>query len=325
MFLRPSSHLRLARVVCGAVACALLSGCLPVRPVPKPTAAKLLFGMGPEATTNNRLVNEAPVHMLSSWYNGPADLSWMTAWKGTVVTDAYAAGRSLHLIVYTNDAEVAVATKYGPGCGRAYPLSARFLGDMAQLADTFAGAATGPAFYVTLFTEFQTYPCTDNAWDPNPQTNNYLRALKDQYMAALAVFHKHAPNARVSLGWGGWQSGWTDPSIGGGRAMIPYFADVMRASDFQSFQMMNSTTAPSDIRAMTSLLGPFGAVMLAHYQPSDAATLTSDMQTLFTDTSVADLVHQGLFAFSFMNNTGMDDPTAYQAAKTAVVTYASSS
>jgi hypothetical protein len=231
----------------------------------------------------------------------------------------------LHLIVWSGDAERSLSTKYGTACGRAYPLSSRFVADMAKLADTFAGRANGPALYVTLFTEFQTYPCTDNAWKPNRQTTAYLRALQDRYMQVLRVFHNHAPNARVSLGWGGWQSQWTDTSTGGGRAMIPYFANVMRASDFQSFQLMDSTTAASDARAMTSLLGMYGAVMLAHYEPRDAATLISDMHALFTNTGVADLVRRGLFAFSFMNSKGMDSASAYQAAKTAVVTYARSS
>jgi hypothetical protein len=325
MLLRALNHprpSRLARLACFALALALLGGCLPLRPVPKPTGKKLLFGMGPEATSNNRLVREAPVRMLTSWYNGPGDLAWMTAWKGTVVKNAYAAGRPLHLIVWTGDGERSLATKYGTGCGRAYPLSSRFVGDMTRLADTFAGKANGPAFYVTLFTEFQTYPCTDNAWKPNRQTTAYLRALQDRYMRVLHVFHNHAPNARVSLGWGGWQSRWTDTGTGAGRAMIPYFGKVMRASDFQSFQLMDSTIAPSDARAMTSLLGRYGAVMLAHYEPHDAPTLDADMHALFTDASVADIVRRGLFAFSFMNGTGMDSASAYQAAKTAVRTYA---
>ena len=103
---------------------------------------------------------------------------------------------------------------------------------MTQLAQTFAGS--GP-LYVTLFTELQTYPCTDNTW---VGSENYYRALQDQYLAALAVFRQHAPNAKVSLGWGGWQARWDDPAKGGGRSLFPYFADVLAASDFQSFQAM---------------------------------------------------------------------------------------
>src|SRR2546423_1730420 len=102
MLLRALNHPRLgrlARLACFALALALLGGCLPVRPVPKPTGAKVLFGMGPEATSNNRLVREAPVRMLTSWYNGPNDLAWITGWKGSVVNDAYAAGRDPREIV----------------------------------------------------------------------------------------------------------------------------------------------------------------------------------------------------------------------------------
>jgi hypothetical protein len=32
----------------------------------------------------------------------------------------------------------------------------------------------------------------------------------------VAVFHQHAPNARVSLGWGGWQTRWEDEASGAG-------------------------------------------------------------------------------------------------------------
>jgi hypothetical protein len=323
---RPASSLFRVRFVAflaiAVIAVVALTACGPLRPVQKPSGSRVLFGMGPEATSDNRLVREAPVRMLTCWYNGPGDLDWMSGWKDDVVPNAYAAGRPMHLVVWTGDAERTVSTKYGTGCGRAYPLSDRFLGDMARLADTFRGGANGPPLYVTLFTEFQTYPCADNAWNPNAQTNAYLRALKDRYTQAMSIFHQHAPNARVSLGWGGWQSGWTDEQTGAGRAMIPHFADVMRASDFQSFQVMGSANARSDARAMTDLLSPYGAVMLAHYEPANGSSLESDMRAFFTDASVRDLVDRGLFAFSFMNDKGMDSGSAYQAAKTAVQTYA---
>ena len=105
--------------------------------------------------------------MLSSWYNGPDDLSWMTGWRGGTVPDSYAAGYAMHLIGWTGDPERTVDTAYGPACGRAYPLSSRFVDDMKQLALIFGGAVSGPPLYVTLFTEFQTYPCVDNTWSPD--------------------------------------------------------------------------------------------------------------------------------------------------------------
>lgn len=274
-----------------------------------PCPPKLLFGLGPEADAaqTNRLVIDAPVHMLSSWYNGPGDLGWMTGW-GTCtdscppfVDRKYAQGFAMHLIVWSDVPEVSLTTQYGPACGRAYPLSAGFLGDMAALADTFASSNLADRFYVTLFTEFQTYPCIDNQW---VGAENYYRALKDQYLAAVGVFHQHAPNAKVSLGWGGWQTRWDDPANGGGRSLFGYFADVMAASDFESFQAMQADSNVTDVTEMTRTLGAYGPVMLAHYgvdPVAQATTQTSDLHTMLTDSYLAQVKSLGLFAFSFMH------------------------
>jgi len=236
--------------------------------------------------------------MLTSWYNSPNDLTWMTAWQHNLVPTAYGSGYAMHLIVFSDAPEVQIQTQYGTACGRAYPLSDRFLDDMRQLAQTFAGTTNGPPLYITLFTEFQTYACPDNAWNPNAPTNAYYRALKDRYLETLAVFHQHAPNARVSLGWGGWQTRWDDPSIGAGRSMFPYFADLMRASDFQSFQAMQSDSNVADVLAMAQTLGAYGPVMLAHYKPdnSSQATFDADTQTLLTESYLSEMTAAGLFA-----------------------------
>jgi hypothetical protein len=274
---------------------------------PEPARPRLLFGMGPEANDarNVRLVQQAPVRMLTSWYNGPGDLAWMTGWKSGLVPRAYAAGYAMHLIVYSGDAEGPIATSYGEACGRRYPLSSRFLDDMRQLARVFAGAASGPRLYVSLFTEFQTYPCSDNAWSVNSAANAYYRALKGRYRAALATFHRLAPNARVSLSWGGWQARWDDQATGAGRSLFRHFEDVMRASDFQSFQAMATDSNVSDIRAMVRTLGVYGPVMLAHYKPDDGsrAVVEADLRAILTDRYLADVTEDGLFAMSFMDGT----------------------
>jgi hypothetical protein len=299
-------------------------------PTATPTAAtggpKLLFGLGPQADSavQKPLVLEAPVRMLTSWYISPDDLGWMTGWRDGRVPQSYAAGYALHLIVFTNGTETQVPTAYGMACGRPYPLSERFVDDMRQLAQIFAGAASGPPLYVTLFTEFQTYPCKDNAWNPNPETNAYYRALKDQYRAALAVFHQYAPNARVSLGWGGWQTRWDKPSTGAGRSMFQYFADVMRESDFQSFQAMQSDSNVQDVRAMVQILGAYGPVMLAHYKPDNGsqATFDADVRAMLTDSYLAEVTANGLFAWSFMDDTNLSASEAtYQYVKNAVIRF----
>jgi hypothetical protein len=247
--------------------------------------------------------------MLTSWYNGPGDLAWMTGWRGTFVPKAYKSGYALHLIVYSGQPHETISTKYGDACGEAYPLSDRFVGDMEKLARTFAGSGR---FYVTLFTEFQTYACTNNAWNPNPKTNAYWHALKDQYMAALHAFHKYAPNARVSLGWGGWQTRWDDPGIGGGRSMFKYFADVMRASDFQSFQAMQNDSNAVDVLKMTQTLGKYGPVMLAHYKPDNGSqsVFNADTRTMLTDSYLRKLVAARLFAWSFMDERNYSSSAA---------------
>lgn len=295
-----------------------------VTPAPVVSAPRLLFGLGPQVdgAAVARLTQEAPVHLLSAWYNGPQDLGWITdGYHQSMFDQQYAAGRSLHLIVWTGDAESTVSTSYGAACGRPYPLSDRFLGDMQQLAAAFAGSGT---LYVTLFTEFQTYPCTDNAWNPSAAVNNYYRALKDRYVAARSVIRQNAPNARVSLGWGGWQTRWDDPASGGGWSMFGYFADVMSASDFQSFQAMQSDGNVVDIAAMVNVLNDYGPVMLAHYKPDNGSQLTydADLAAMLTDAYLTQMTGAGLFAWSFMDSANLAaSETSYQFVKAAVQRY----
>jgi hypothetical protein len=292
----------------------------------QPAGPRLLFGMGPEADVarGSPLVRQAPVRMLTSWYNGPGDLAWMAGWKGTLVPRAYAAGYALHLIVYTGDPEGPIATSHGDACGRRYPLSGRFLDDMRQLARIFAGAASGPRLYVSLFTEFQTYPCNDNAWNADPAANAYYRALKDRYRGALGVFHQLAPNARVSLSWGGWQTRWDDPATGAGRSLFRHFRDVLRMSDFQSFQAMATDSNVDDIRAMVRTLGAYGPVMLAHYKPDNGsrAVFEADLRAILTDRYLTDVTEDGLFAMSFMDGANLASSSLYGFVRRAVKRYA---
>jgi hypothetical protein len=313
------------------------------RPTPAPTAtpapttpttpstARLLFGLGSQAESARAaaITAASPIHMLSSWYNGPNDLGWMTdAWHQSIYDSAYAAGYSLHLITWSELPETTFTASTGTVCGRQYPLSDRWLGDMQQLAQAFGGPANGPALYVTLFSEFQTYACIDNAWSPNTETTAYYTALIDQYTRAVAIFHQYAPNARVSLGWGGWQTRWDEPAIGGGRSMIPFFAAAMGAGDFVSFQAMAGDGNVADIRAMTATLGAYRPVMLAHHMP-DAdtnpistvnAVFAADIGTLLTASSVAGLVDDGLFAWSFLNDVPMQSSSTTFALVDAAVT-----
>jgi hypothetical protein len=279
-----------------------------------------MFGVGSEldGAIAERLTAESPVKMLSSWYSSPSDLGFMNGWQGALIPQAYARGYALHLIVWTNDSEQQLSTPYGPACGRAYPLSASFLNDMRQLARVYNG--TGP-LYVSMFTEFQTYPCQDNNW---AGSENYYRALQDQYRAAVNIFHGEAPRSKVSLTWGGWAATYDDPAKGGGRSLLPPFAGVMRASDYQSFQAMDTSANTAQIMAMTKLLHPYGPVMVSHYKPDNGsqATFNADMGNVFTPTNVAALRANGLFAFNFMDSVNINaSEEAYQKVKAVVQTY----
>lgn len=277
----------------------------------------------------SRLRTEAPasLRLLTTWYNGPNDLGWLTDWGDDLIPQAYSRGDALHLVVFTDGLETQIPTAYGTACGRPYPLSDRFLGDMRTLAQTFRGAATGPPLYVTLFTEFQTFPCRDNAWNPDAQTTAYYQALKDVYRASLAIFHQEAPNARVSLGWGGWQLRWDDPAIGGGRSLIPHFADVLAESDFQSFQAMQSDGNVNDVRAFVHRLNDYGPVLLAHYKPDNAAqpTFDADVRAMLTDAFLGEMTAAGLFGWSFMDHQNLSaSETTFQFVKAAVQRYGAS-
>jgi hypothetical protein len=287
----------------------------------QPFADRLLFGLGPEADSarGSPLVREAPVRMLTSWFNGSSDLSWMSRWRPTIVLPAYRNGLALHLVVWDGGSEGPLVTPHGSACGRAYALSYRFLQDMRVLARTFAG---GPRdnLYVTLFAEFQTYPCRDNAWSPDSQTTDYYKTLKDQYLKALAIFHADAPNARVSLGWGGWQAAYDNPSIGGGRSLFKHFVDVMRVSGFQSFQSLESPAAVRDANRMTHALAPYGPVMLAFYKPagSTSSIQRAQLSSFLSPGNLARLHRGGLFALSLMDSTFLRDRATLKLVETAV-------
>lgn len=288
---------------------------------PPPTAPTLLFGMGPEADGVRRepLYADAPLNLLTSWYNSPNDLSWMTGWEDDLVPQEYAKGHALQLVVYVTDPAVSTTTAYGPACGKPYPISDRFAGDMQALAHTFRPRAPGDRLYVTMFTELQTYSCVHNRWVGN---ENYYRALQDSYREALDIFH--AVGGKVALSWGGWQNRWDDPANGAGRSMLPYFADVMNASDFQAFQAMQGDSNITDIQNMTSLLAPYGGgVLLAHYLPDGAicGTYDADVHALLTDAGIADLKARGLFGWSFMSADCLEDATRYAFVRDAVRRY----
>jgi hypothetical protein len=283
---------------------------------------KIIFGVGSQAgpAMDYKLVKEAPVHMLTSWYNGTRDLEWMRIQQNDLIPRLYKNKYIVHLITWTDLPEETIQTPHGTACGRPYPVSTQVIEDMKQLAQIYNG--NGP-MYVTLFTEFQTYTCTDNNWIGN---ENYFNTLKDNYRKIKDIFHQYAPRSKVALSWGGWQSTYDDPVNKGGRSLFPYFADVIRESDFAAFQAMESNSNVQEILDMTRILGAYGKpVMLAHYKPANdsQAVFDSDMQKIFSSEVMSKLIGNGLFAFSFMdyNQIGNSD-ASYQLVKAGIQKYA---
>jgi len=269
---------------------------------------------------DDRIVHEAPIHMLTSWYNGPSDLGWMSVQKNDLIPRLYQAGYVVHLITWTDLPEEDITTPYGPACGRPYPVSTQVVDDMRQLAQIYNG--NGP-MYVSLFTEFPSFTCTDNNWVGN---ENYFRTLKDNFIKIKDVFHQYAPQSKVGLSWGGWLNRYDNAPEQGGQSLIPHFADVIQQSDFSAFQSMESDSNVNDILAMTQILGQYSKpVMVAHYKPSNGSTevFDNDIRTLFTDENMQKLVSNGLFAFSFMDNEMINkSDTSYQLVKSAIQKYA---
>lgn len=291
---------------------------------------RLLFGLGPEAdgAIEAPLVKEAPVRMLSSWYNAPSDLEWLLPWREDVVPRAYAAGYALHVVVggAPDDDEGVIATAHGSACGRPYPLSDRFLDDLAQVVAAFAGAAEGPPLYVTLFPEFQSWTCTgEGAWSSDPEATAYWAALKDRYRAAASVVHQQAPNGRVALCWGGRQARGDDPTVGSGRSFVDHFGPELEASDFQSFIATQPDSNVEDVRDMTELLGRFGPVMVAAYGPNNGSQtiVDADLGAILQDGFLGRATRDGLFAWSFLDDDALTASEAtFARVRAAVARYA---
>ena len=293
------------------------TGTAPRREVPGAGEPALLYGLsgGANLAQASELVRDAPIRMLTTTFHQSSELERLRTWRDTVVPDAYDKGFALHLLVPSweddDNPEVPFATRYGDACGRQEPFTDTFLDDMRTLARTFAGELDGPPLYVTVFHEVSAFACGDAGYYENtPATRAYFRALKDRYTEIRDVFHAEAPNARVGLGWQGWQATLDDdPEAGGGPSMFSDFADVLTASDFNSVLSWQEPGNVEQIRQAVRILGEYGPVMVAAYANDNVPpdVIDKDLRTLLTDASIADLAADGLFAWSFNEEKGMVD------------------
>ncbi|HEX6358794.1 serine/threonine-protein kinase [Actinophytocola sp.] len=275
--------------------------------IPPSDDHKLLFGIGEhlDSAFAAELVRQTRVRMLTTQYDNAGELSDFTAWRDTLVSDAYAEGFALHLIINDwedEDAEGPVNTDYGVGCGRRHPLSPEFPLHMRNLARGFAGDADGPPLYVTVFQDVSAFACTDGQYADTTASTNYYRALMDRYLEVRDIFKEEAPNAKVAMGWQVWQASLDDnPATGAGPSMFAHFADALRASDFQSVLAKQPQGNVDQVRESVRILGKYGPVMVSGYgnQQIKGDIVDKDLTTLLSPDSIAQLTDLGLFAWNF--------------------------
>ena len=266
---------------------------------------KIIFGMGPnavEAVTSP--LTASGIGMITTWYHGPNQLDQFEGWRADVIPQIYRSGRAVHVVVATWDDGESLDTRFGRACGQPYPLSDEFVTDMRRLAAAFAGRGDGPPLYISMFHGLQKLSCANSGYLADRATTNYYLALKERYFTVMETIRQQAPNARIALNWDGWTASDDDPRIGSGRSMFPYFVEAMRASDFQSFSLFEPNGNAEEVKRMVKILGAHGPVMVAYYGPHEdpLAVYQDDLRRTFTPQTMAQLVTDGLFAFSFRDD-----------------------
>jgi hypothetical protein len=273
---------------------------------------EILWGIGDQLASAVKapIYRNAPVNMVSAWYNGPGDLGWMSGYqKGSTMSDLYGRGKAIELVVWLGD-------------HTDYAISSQFLEDARVLARTFRG--NGPhrgRLYVVLFSELETYSS-----DPG-----YFADLKRAYLRAMAIFHQENANARVALGLGGY--GWESRP----NRDLGFWDDAIRASDFTAVQAMQACDSERNgqniivpqIRSSVKQLGTYGKpVMISHFKlwgdpTCQTAAFDKFMRAVFTDRSISALAADNLFAWNFMDDAYINRPgPTHETAKRLIAAYA---
>lgn len=257
---------------------------------PARAGSQVLWGMGDNfaGATNSPLFNDEPIKMVTHWYNGPGDLSWIRGYKNTnTVSNYYGNGYGIELVIWlANDPT--------------YATSAQFQTDLAELVSIFKGQ--GPNYgplYVVMFTEFSTYG-----------NSTYMSSLRTAYMNSIATVHSTYSKAYVGLGFGGyaWSTGSTSVDLS-------FWDSAIRASDFVPVQAMQDYNHVSEliaqVKASVQQLGTYKLpVMISHFKiwANDGnhagveAAFNTFMDAIFTDAQMDTLVSQGLFAWGWMDD-----------------------
>ncbi|HKI45882.1 MAG TPA: hypothetical protein VKA08_11185 [Balneolales bacterium] len=275
---------------------------------------KILWGIGDEIKSAEQtpIFQSSPVHMITSWYNGPSDTTWMKNYiKSSTISDLYGKGYALELVVWLANEP-------------AYAISPDFQHDAALLARIFRG--NGPNYgplYVVLFTEFETYS----------NDSTYFPKLKDAFLNARDTIKAVYPKAEVALGFGGYDwSGIKHVNLKN------WEVEALKAGDFVAVQEMHY---PEDVDLMISQvrnsvrqLGSYGKpVMISHFRITpkkrDTPQLPANafdyfVKKMFNWQSLDTLAREGLFSVGFMNGHYINDPgPAYFNIRNVIVRHAS--
>jgi hypothetical protein len=273
---------------------------------------RILWGIGDQlsAAVRTPIYRNAPVNMVTAWYNGPGDLGWMSGYqKESTISDLYGRGKAIELVVWL-------------GHHADYAISPQFQADAKVLARTFKGNGPhrGP-LYVVLFSELETYSS-----DPG-----YFAHLKRAFLQARAVFRSENPHARVALGLGGYAWGSTP------NRDLSFWDDAIEASDFTAVQAMQACNSERNgqniivpqIRSSVRQLGAYGKpVMISHFKlwgdpDCQTAAFGRFIREVFTQKSMLALAADNLFAWNFMDDHYINAPgPTHETVKRVIAAYA---
>jgi hypothetical protein len=266
------------------------------RPGPYP---RILFGLGDEisAAVSAPLYRHGGVDMVTSWYNGPADLGWMSGYAQTnIISGLYQQGKALELVVWLADYPL-------------YAVSSQFQSDLAKLITVFKG--NGPYYgplYVVLFTEFETYSSQPG----------YDLQLRSAYLTSVKTIHASDRQASVALGFGGYDWNAANP-----KRNLTFWQPAIAVSEFTAFQAMQDDASVGgngqnivvpEIEDAVRQLGSYGKpVMISHFElwgdPSGASQAFARVAgTLLKRSELNKLRSEGLFAWDFMGDDYVSDP-----------------
>jgi hypothetical protein len=275
---------------------------------------KILWGYGNNFSgySNSGLGQQTDLKIISHWYNGIIDHSWIFGYSPSAISGWYAQGYGIQLMVWLGPGAHANSMNYAAGDiitsnGKEY----YFPSDLERLITEFRGE--GPVYgplYVVLFSELETYG----------SDTSYKNKLQQSYLNCVQLIHNICPWAEVGLGFGGY--GWAGDRLS--TRDLSFWKPSIDASDFvctQSMQSYNNWTQNTyQIRSAVKQLGSYGKpVMISHFEiwetPNDQSfaprqskpAFVNFMSDMFTEESLEELYDDGLRMYVYQDRPFIRD------------------